>query len=1047
MVLRWILFSAAAAWAGSLLAQGTIEEVPPDWRAADRERLEIAAAEASATLSGPYAPNRLHDGDRRTKWVCPIRPSAASPQWIALRLAGGEAEIDAVAVFGERIGNDGILDADLQVFMEGAFKTAASIRAARSASWLARFEPVRGSQVRLQVLRSSGPSDHTDVFEVEVFGRPLSSAEQKALLAERLAKLGAEAAAAEKALQDLAAGRQGPPPAFQRALEKLKAGAAGRESALSRWEGLDPKARSAALGEADRALALARRLNERCRRAGSAGAARRAALAASDAGQTAVSSERLAVSLNPQRGDWSASWAEGVEVAISGARFSAEVGGQKIDGASTASSARPFTDALGKGKELLLAWQAGGVRVECELRIYDRSGALTLGGRISNQGEQEIKLGTTLLLEVGEGGWWRLGSPWEAPAAVYLEHRSQLRSSPFCASDFLEAPPERSYASSGVLALAGREPAAALLLGCVRAEEASPDLSARFRLDEGGAGLSASCRFLGRILGPGEIVELNRLYLAAGKDPFALLEAYGDAMARFSARPPRSGPTSLWCSWYAHRMAMTEEKVLANAEVAARHLKPLGFEIIQLDHGWQKGDVTGDWVPNERFPHGLQWLANQLRERHGLRLGVWISPTDVAATSDLFKRHPEWMLKGEDGQPRVNWRWYWKPNPDCYELDATHPEAYKYIAGAFRQLTDWGVSYYKIDFIAAAGGEHFVQHDRKATRGWSVLKRAMEAVRAGAGEAAWIRYCQTPPLLSTGLADSAYGGGDTLDAGVPGRFDVLRSNAHHLAAGYWLNDRAYHREVCDMSVRMQGSIEEARVRAAIMTLAGCSIAWSDELCYLPPSRIRLMQQCMPPGNPPMRPLDLFEREVPSIWHIPVKAEFGSWDVIGLFNFNPAAEPRSVRFEQLGLDPQAEYAVFEFWEERFLGIQKGVIELVLPPESSRVLSIRKLTGAPQLLGTDMHLLQGFHEVKKLAWVAEKGALSGLYRRAPGLQGKAFFLVPEGYSPRFDFPLSPESAKLTHLEGQVWMQEVEFTGSDHEWTIPFDASEKGKNPLKG
>ncbi len=121
--------------------------------------------------------------------------------------------------------------------------------------------------------------------------------------------------------------------------------------------------------------------------------------------------------------------------------------------------------------------------------------------------------------------------------------------------------------------------------------------------------------------------------------------------------------------------------------------------------------------------------------------------------------------------------------------------------------------------------------------------------------------------------------------------------------------------------------------------------------------------------------------------------------------------------------------------------------MLPPESSRLLSIRKLAGTSQLVGTDMHLLQGFHEVKKLGWDPEKGLLSGRYHRAPGLLGKAFFLVPEGYSPRFDFPLSPESARLTHVEGQVWMQEVEFTGGDFEWAIPFDVPEERKNPLKG
>ncbi|MBI2928674.1 MAG: hypothetical protein HYY24_23675 [Verrucomicrobia bacterium] len=58
------------------------------------------------------------------------------------------------------------------------------------------------------------------------------------------------------------------------------------------------------------------------------------------------------------------------------------------------------------------------------------------------------------------------------------------------------------------------------------------------------------------------------------------------------------------------------------------------------------------------------------------------------------------------------------------------------------------------------------------------------------------------------------------------------------------------------------------------------------------------------------------------------------------------------------------------------------------------------------------------------------------RAPGLTGKAFLYVPDGYSPKFDFPLSPASARLTHVEDRVWMQEIEFRESELEWAIPFE-----------
>src|SRR5205814_119124 len=159
----------------------------------------------------------------------------------------------------------------------------------------------------------------------------------------------------------------------------------------------------------------------------------------------------------------------------------------------------------------------------------------------------------------------------------------------------------------------------------------------------------------------------------------------------------------------------------------------------------------------------------------------------------------------------------------------------KWMEETFARLSAQGVGYFKIDFIAASGQEPFVQSDATATRGWTNLIRAMQAVRRGAGNETWIRYCQTPPLLSVGLADSAYGGDDTLDAGIPGTFHVLRDNARSLAAGFWTNDLLYHREVCDMSVRMQADIEEVRVRLVMMALAGCSISFSDELRHLPPS--------------------------------------------------------------------------------------------------------------------------------------------------------------------------------------------------------------------
>jgi hypothetical protein len=193
----------------------------------------------------------------------------------------------------------------------------------------------------------------------------------------------------------------------------------------------------------------------------------------------------------------------------------------------------------------------------------------------------------------------------------------------------------------------------------------------------------------------------------------------------------------------------------------------------------------------------------------------------------------------------------------------------------------------------------------------------------------------------------------------------------------------------------------------------------------------------------MKPLDLFEREIPSIWHLHCRVgtnrnPIDEWDVVGLFNFENKAEERKIDFAALGLDPKVDASVFEFWEEKFLGVHRGTLTIKLPPQTSRILSVRKLSNHPQLIGTDMHLLQGFHELKRLHWDEKMQTLSGVFERAAGLDVKAFIYIPANFTPHFDFPLKDTSAHLTRINAQVWAHEFQFQNSRYEWKIPFDKS---------
>ena len=311
----------------------------------------------------------------------------------------------------------------------------------------------------------------------------------------------------------------------------------------------------------------------------------------------------------------------------------------------------------------------------------------------------------------------------------------------------------------------------------------------------------------------------------------------------------------------------------------------------------------------------------------------------------------------------------------------------------------------------------------------------MDAVRRGAGPDAWIRFIQTPPLASAGPANGVCVGPDTGDAGLTEWMKYMRENDSLLAASYWTNGRLFRREICDMSVGVKASVEEARVRLSMMAMSGCSISFSDDMRLLDLPRIRMMQQCLPPGNPPARPLDLFDRELPSLWHMHCKNQAGAWDVVGVFNFDDQPRQRTVEFSALGLPAGGEAVAFEFWEEKFLGVHKDRLTLTLAPHTARIVLIRRRPNRPQVIATNMHLLGGYHEIVRMAWDEQRLLLSGQYRRAPGLEGRAYLYVPDAYHPLPDGPQARGFVRLRQIDKNLWVEEVRFERPQLDWAIPF------------
>lgn len=1021
------------------IASEGVVDIRPDWTPAGMRRVSIVRAVASSAFAGAqYEPARAIDGQRNTKWVAADEPSVEHPQSITLELAGSQT-VSAVAVFGEAIGNDGIQDAEIQIASpdQDQFTTVGKVKNATSQRWLASFEPVRAKSIRLLVTRSGGPSTHTDVYEVEVYGPPLSPEESRNYAGQKLAacgdrwkeilatieKNGPSAHAFSAGVADFNAARD----SLERFSEKI-----------SRWETITAEQRDALIAQLDRFEARLQRIQRDLNRGLEVWAKRvetledaRQQISRSQAASPLafsregdmlrVVNDRMMLVFHEADGTWDVIWTREDGAIVRRVGLGVEVDGRQLALQAAQVEAVPFSDARGNGLQLRQRWEAD-VVVERFIRVYQGDSAAIVSVQLTNGSQHAVSLGAVRMIDVREegGGEWQLSGLLNSPACAGFPGASPpCRPSRPEDSDGVEA----QYGSAGVLAFAHGK-SGALVAGFLSSREGSPAISARFRPCTGGIGLDAQLSLGGRTLAAGQKLALDAVWLSVDEDRFRALERYGDAAAASTPMPVRTGANALWCSWYPLRMTISEDIVLANAAVAAEHFKPLGLDVMQLDHGWQQGDVCGDWFANERFPHGLKWLSNELQSGYGLRLGLWIAPTQVAVSSRLFQEHPEWMSRGSDGKPARFGKWFWVPNPEMAMLDASVPGANRWIEETFSRLSAEGSVYFKIDFIAGSPS----------------LLSAMEAIRRGAGRDAWIRYCQTPSLLSAGLASSSYIGDDTGDAGLKDWLRLEQINSPLLAASYWANDRLYHREVCDMSVGAGADVEEARFKLSLMTMAGCSISFSDDLRKLDVPRIRMMQQCLPPGNPLARPLDLFDRERPSLWHMHCARDGREWDAVGVFNFEDEAQERVIDLAQLGLPRVADVAAFEFWEEKYLGVHRDRVAIVLPPRSARIVLLHRLPAHPDVIATDMHVLGGYHEITAMSWNSQERKLSGHYQRMPGARGKAFLYVPDGYRPRAE-STSPAGSSVSQVNKNLWSHEIEFTQSGMDWAIEFDAVAAG------
>jgi len=506
------------------------------------------------------------------------------------------------------------------------------------------------------------------------------------------------------------------------------------------------------------------------------------------------------------------------------------------------------------------------------------------------------------------------------------------------------------------------------------------------------------------------------LYLDFFADsPFAALEDYAEAIAKWNRVQTWQGPIpSGWNSWGEYYDRINERIILENLDFAGKNFQPFGMRYFQIDDGYSP--FWGDWEADpDRFPNGMKWLADQIRAQ-GMIPGIWIAPFDADINSGIFHEHPDWFLPRKGLGPRF------LVSDNLRVLDLSKPEVQEHLRKVIRKyVREWGYRWIKVDFAYHLLSYQEVDDGSETVP--EIYREGMRIIKEEAGPEVFVLGIGVVGF-NYGLVDGQRLSLDNMPAWSNQKsFFHLRNfgfaqglvpTARIASRRYWLNYHLWinHPDLIFFNNDRRFALkqppltfEESICFASLVGISGGIVKIGDKLVEMTDQEVAVIRKLLPVYPKSGRPLDLFEKETPEIWHLPIKTDFEQWDLVGLFNWgknwiNRREIPEqtrtfSVKMSELGLDPSRKYLVFDFWNENFLGIFQEEIKLELAPHTSRVLAVRELKAHPWFLSYNRHLTQGAIEIKKMKWDDAGRVLTGIQEAVPGYEYHLYFYQPEGF----------------------------------------------------
>lgn len=468
-----------------------------------------------------------------------------------------------------------------------------------------------------------------------------------------------------------------------------------------------------------------------------------------------------------------------------------------------------------------------------------------------------------------------------------------------------------------------------------------------------------------------------------------------------------------WMTWYAVRFGACESAVLENSAVQKEKLAAYGADAIWVDWEWYHkdfGDYNGDFdsfTPDAgKYPHGMKYVSDRIKE-DGFVPCIWIGASHDVRENRFLKEHPESLLV-----KRPSWcgdYWFDPTNPDY--LNSFIPEV-------FSQLTEkWGYGAIKWDALPRALDYFDQYHDRffdTSVTSEQAMRNVVKKARETVGDRVYMLSChgegERDIMLYSDVFDAARIGADIFSWD-----NFIESGVRRLLGFYFLHNIAEYCDPDNLVVREEfNTCDQAVSRASLFSLLGTPITLGDDLRELSDGRIGIIRRAIPPMNThPMIPDRCALPDECLVVGCFVRTRSDEYQIADIFNMRERPVTYRLDFSGLDLEPEAEYLVYDFWNRRFLGKLRHSVTVSLPACGSAVLSVRRVTGIPQLVATSRHITQGAFDVLYCGWDPDTRTFSGRSRTVPG----------DEYTVTVYDPLADRTAEVT----------LTPDGTETDWSI--------------